>query len=46
MRDHPSGNLEFLARRREQLEAVGLFALAAAIMFIIIALAVIAIWSL
>lgn len=46
MRDHPSGNLDFFVRRREQLETFGLFALAAAIMFIIIALAVIAIWSL
>ncbi len=46
MRDHPSGNLEFLVRRRQQLEAFGLFALSAAMMFIIIALAVIAIWSL
>ncbi|HLZ77727.1 MAG TPA: hypothetical protein VKQ09_00195 [Sphingomonas sp.] len=46
MRDHPSGNLEFLVRRREQLEAVGLFALSAALMFIIVALAMIAIWSL
>jgi hypothetical protein len=45
MRDHLSGNLEFLIRRRAQLEAFGLFALAAAAMFII-ALAVIAVWSL
>lgn len=46
MRDHLLGNLDFLVRRREQLETLGLFALAASIMFIMIALAVIAIWSL
>lgn len=46
MRDQTSGYLDHLVRRREQLETIGLFALAAAIMFILIALAMIAVWSL
>ncbi len=45
MRDHASGNIEAIARRREQLETVGILALSGATIFIMIALAVIAVSS-
>ncbi len=43
MRDHATGNIESIARRREQLETLGLLALSGAAMFIMGALAVIAV---